>query len=129
MAQKQKLSTKLEHLRKHLDAIAAVTVAVGTLGGALVATGNWIIAGVSAQSNQRIDQLQSEVNAHQKAQQLATTRVELMLLMEHDPTNKVEIERLARHYFVDLGGNAWMSSRFSRWCEEYGGDIGIVVEK
>lgn len=126
---KQKLSTKFEHLRKHLDAVAAVVVAIGTLGGALVAIGNWIISEVSAQSNRRIDQLQSEVNDHQKAQQLATTRVELMLLMEHDPANKAEIERLARYYFVDLGGNAWMSSRYSRWCAEYGGDISVVVAK
>lgn len=129
MTQKQKLSVKFERLRKHLDAIATVTVAVGTLGGALVAAGNWIIAEVSAQSNQRIDQLQDEINDHQKAQQLATTRVELMLLMEHDPTNKVEIERLARHYFLDLGGNAWMSSRYSRWCAEHGGDASVVVAK
>ena len=126
---KQKLSTKLERVRKHLDAIAAVTVAIGTLGGAIVAAGDWIISEVSAQSNQRIDQLQDEINDHQKAQQLVATRVELMLLMEHDPTNKVEIERLARHYFVDLGGNAWMSSRYSRWCAEYGGDISVVVAK
>lgn len=129
MVQKQKIAVRFERIRKHLDAIAAVVVAIGTLGGALVAAGNWIISEVSAQSNQRIDQLQQEVNTRQQQQQLSMTRVELMLLIKHDPTNKVEIEKLARHYFLDLNGNAYMSSLYSSWCAEYGGDISVVVAR
>lgn len=127
MAKKQKISTRFEHFRKHLDAIAAVAVAIGTIGGALVAAGNWIISEVSAQSNQRIDQLQSEVNDHQREQQLSTTRMELMMLLEHDPDNIVEIEMLAKKYFIDLQGDFYMTNLYSSWAKAHGGDTSFVV--
>ena len=127
MANKEKISVRLKHLSEHLNTIAAVAVAIGTIGGTLIAAGNWIISEVSAQSNQRIDQLQSEVNAHQREQQLSVTRMELMILLEHDPDNVVEIEMLAKKYFIDLQGDFYMTNIYSSWAKDHGGDTSFVV--
>lgn len=126
-AQKRKLSAKLESFRKHLDTIVAILVALGTLGGTLAAAGSWIISEVSAQSNQRIDQLQNDMKAQQQKQEQATTRIELMQLMAHDPENVVEIELLARKYFIDLSGDTYMTGVYSSWSKQHGGDTSFVV--
>ena len=56
------------------------------------------------------------------------TRIELMLLIQHDPANTFEIEKVARHYFVDLGGNWYMAALYSDWAATYGGDTSFVKE-
>lgn len=126
---KIKLTEKLKKLSDHLAVMVAIVTSLTAIGGAGVAACHWVVDMVSAQSNQRIDQLQSDMKRHQQAQEQSITRLELMNLIQNDPHNKVEIERLARHYFLDLDGNSYMSSVYSRWCEQYGGDIDIVVKK
>lgn len=127
MTQKQKLSTRFDRLRKHLDAIVAVVAAVTTLGGAVVAAGSWIISEVSAQSNQRIDQLQDELEKSNDEHNLAIMRLELMNLIQNDPNNVVEIEKVGRKYFSG-GGNWYASGYFSRWCTAHSCDASIVLE-
>ena len=126
---KIKLAEKLKKLSDHLAIVVAIITSLTAIGGTGVAACHWVVDTVSAQSNQRIDQLQSDMKQHQRAQEQSITRLELMNLIQNDPHNKVEIERLARHYFLDLDGNSYMSSVYSRWCEQYGGDIGIAVKK
>lgn len=51
-----------------------------------------------------------------------------MNLIQNQPTNKVEVEKVARHYFVDLGGDWYASSFYSKWAAEYEGDITFITE-
>lgn len=127
MTKKEKMSTKFKHLSEHLETIAAVVVAIGTIGGALVAAGNWIISEVSAQSNQRIDRLQSELEKSNDEHNLAIMRLELMNLIQNDPNNVVEIEKVGRKYFSS-GGDWYASGYFSRWCATHSCDASIVLE-
>lgn len=108
---------------------ASLISAVLVVGGALVGAGNWIIKEVSATTNERIDALEAKIDTNQSKNELATTRVELIMLIEHDPTNTVEIEKLAKHYFIDLNGDTWATSVVSQWCKEQSVNCGEILLK
>lgn len=106
---------------------ASLISAVLVIGGALVGAGNWIIKEVSATTNERIDALEAKIDGNQSKNELATTRVELIMLIEHDPNNVVEIEKVAKSYFSN-GGDWYMTSLYSQYAKEYGADTSFVVE-
>ena len=108
---------------------ASLISAVLVIGGALVGAGNWIIGEVSATTNERLDALEAKIDGNQSKNELATTRVELIMLIEHDPTNTVEIEKLAKHYFIDLNGDTWATSVVSQWCKEQSVNCGEILLK
>lgn len=124
---KTDLDKKVRKFSDRLGVVAAIIATLGTIGGAGVAACNWVVNTVSAQSNQRIDQLQQEMKQSQQSQEQAITRLELMNLIQTTPTNIVEIEMLAKKYFVDLSGDMYMTSVYSAWAKEYGGDTSFVV--
>lgn len=124
----KKQADKLKKFSNHIGTMVAIVTGLSTLVGAGLAACNWAVEQVNAQSNQRIDQLQENMAASQREQELAITRIELMQLMQHDPENIVAIERTARHYFKDLGGDSWMSERYSRFAKENGLDASFVVD-
>lgn len=80
--------------------------------------------GVTAQ----VDALREESQAADKESKLSRTRLELNTLISHDPTNVIEIEKVARYYFIDLGGDWYMSQIYSDWAKEYGGDVTFVTD-
>ena len=45
-------------------------------------------------------------------------RSQLLLLISNYPEDKVEIMKLAEHYFSDLSANWYMSSIFNTWLSE-----------
>lgn len=107
--------------------LAALISAVLVITTALVGAGHWIVKEVSASTNERIDALEAKIEANQDENKLAITRLELMTLMETNPENVVEIERVAKTYFVDLKGDLYLTSVYSSWAKEYGGDTSFVV--
>lgn len=128
MAKKEsKIHAKVQKFSDRLGLIVAIITSLSAIGGAGVAACHWVVDTVSAQSNQRIDQLQSDMKDQQKKQEQATTRIELMQLMAHDPENVVEIELLAKKYFVDLSGDTYMTGVYSSWAKQYGGDTSFVL--
>lgn len=62
-------------------------------------------------------------------QDLSLKRLELLNLIAHTPENKVEIERVAKHYFVTLKGDWYATKVYSKWAEEHGGDISFVISE
>lgn len=60
-------------------------------------------------------------------QEKAICRVELALMMNIQEKNKLAIEKKARHYFCELGGNDWMGEAYSNWADKNGGDISILL--
>lgn len=119
---------KAKQLDSHLKLIIGLGGSVVAIVGALVAGFSFVAGQINSIIDGRVDEMEQHITTELKEQQLAVTRLELMTLMEHDPTNKAEIEKLARYYFLTLNGDQYLSSVFTHWAEEYGGDISVVVK-
>lgn len=119
---------KLKNVPQKVKDIAAFISAVLVISTALIGAGHWIVKEVTASTNDRIDALEEKIENNDQESKQAITRLELMSLIQNDPTNVIEIEKLGRYYFTNLGGDRWMSSVYSNWCKEYGGDPSIVVK-
>ena len=120
----------LKNIPQKAKDLAAFISAVLIIFTALVGAGHWIVKEVTASTNDRIDALENKIDDHQETTELATTRLELMMLLDHDPNNIIEIEKLARKYFnPPLNGNTYMTSVISKWCEDHGIDCGTIILK
>lgn len=117
-----------ETLPDRIKKIAAVISAIGVITGAFAGVGNWIVSRVSEQTNERIAALELEVTEAHRESQLGITRLELQGLINDTPENKVEIEKMARFYFTELHGDTYMTSMYSKWAAEYGGNIEFVLK-
>lgn len=124
---KQRL--KIRNFSQKTRDIAAFISAVIVIGGALLGCGKWLLSEINASTNTRVDALEQKIDENRENDELATTRLELMVLMEHDPDNVIEIEKLARHYFLDLKGNSYLTSVFSRYCADHGLNCAEIVLK
>ena len=109
--------------------VAAFVSAVIVIGGAMIGAGKWLLTEINASTNARVDALEGKIDDNYTKDELATTRLELMVLMEHDPDNTIEIEKLARHYFLELKGNSYLTSVFSKWCATHGLNCAEIVLK
>ena len=118
----------LKNVPQKVKDIAAFISAVLVIFTALIGAGHWIVKEVTASTNDRIDALEEKIENNDQESKQAITRLELMSLIQNDPTNVIEIEKLGRYYFINLGGDRWMSAVYSNWCKEYGGDPSIVVK-
>ena len=78
--------------------------------------------------DEQFEGLRQEMKAGQRKDEQAITRLELMMLMTHDPENVLEIEKLARKYFVDLEGNTYMSKMYSDYAKKYKADHTFVTK-
>ena len=130
---KDKTMKKVEKLRlknwsQRVKDVAALLSAIIAIGAALIGGGKWLLTEINASTNARVDALEEKIDDNYTKDELATTRLELMVLMEHDPDNVIEIEKLARHYFSDFNGNSYLTSVFSRWCREHGANCEIVIK-
>lgn len=65
----------------------------------------------------RNDELE-DVKKKLKKLEKDSVRTQLLLLMASFPTNQQEIEEVAQHYFVDCGGNWYMTNLFSSWISD-----------
>ena len=57
---------------------------------------------------------------------MSTTRNELMTLINATPDNVLEIEKVAKKYFMELHGDWYMSGFYSNWAKKHGGDTSFV---
>lgn len=124
MAQKKSLYDKADKkIQRVAGTIGAVVVIIGAITGAL----GWINGQLQNMIASQISDLKGTIQESDKQQNQQITRLELMELMNNQPTNVAEIEKVAKHYFQDLGGNWYMTGLYSKWCEKYGGDPSIAV--
>lgn len=110
-------------VRKWAATIGAVIVIVGALTGAL----SWVQSQFTNVVTEQISDFQAETREADRRHEETITRVELVALMEHDPTNTAAIEKTARYYFRELDGDSYMLQKYSSWAKQYGGDINIIV--
>lgn len=121
---KTSLSEKAnKKLQKWSGIIGAMITIIGAITGACSWVSNQFANAVSSQ----ISDFRDEVKASNTKQDQQITRLELMNLIQNDPTNIVGIEKLARYYFQELNGNQYMTGVYSRWCQQYGGDPSVVL--
>lgn len=124
MAKKESLYDKADkRLHKWAATIGAIVAIVGALTGAL----GWVQTQFTNAVSAQIDDLKAEMHASDKKTEIQITRLELMTLIDTQPENIAEIEKVARHYFIDLKADWYMTGMFSKWCREYGGDATIII--
>ena len=119
---------KIKNWPQKVKDISALISAIIVIGGALIGGGKWLLSEINASTNARVDSLEEKIDSNSTKDELATTRLELMVLIEHDPENTIEIEKLAKHYFSDLNGNSYLTSVFSKWCREHDANCEIVIK-
>ena len=124
----KKKETQFGKISENLKKISAVISAIGVIIGAFVGVGGWIVNQVNAESNEQIQALEARLDEAHKESQLGITRLELQGLINDTPENRAEIEKLARYYFLELHGDTYMTSMYSKWATEYGGNIEIVLK-
>lgn len=143
----RQLEERWDNADRWLKRLVGMITALGTLAGMFMGLFSWgigrldgfvdaKIADVSVQVSavqqnitEQIDVLKSEVKESQTQSTISRTRLELTTLIAHNPTNVIEIEKVARYYFIDLGGDWYMSQVYSDWAREYGGDTTFVTHK
>ncbi len=124
----KKKENQFGKISENLKKISAVISAIGVIIGAFVGVGGWIVNQVNAESNEQIQALEARLDEAHKESQLGITRLELQGLINATPENRAEIEKLARYYFLELHGDTYMTSMYSNWATEYGGNIEIVLK-
>ena len=124
----KKKENQFGKISENLKKISAVISAIGVIVGAFVGVGGWIVNQVNAESNEQIQALEARLDEAHKESQLGITRLELQGLINDTPENRAEIEKLARYYFLELHGDTYMTSMYSNWATEYGGNIEIVLK-
>lgn len=60
--------------------------------------------------------------------ELDTMRLQILNLIQHNPTNHDTILSLARHYFKQLHGNSYMISIVCEWAKQEGIDKQVISE-
>lgn len=134
-----KIKTKWDKLDERVQKWATRLGAIATIVGVLVAGGGWLINQVdnavatrienqTASIQTEVQKLTDKLDSHENQSELSYTRLELMMLMSTDPTNTVEIERLAHRYFSELKGNSYMVSEYNHWCHTYSGNCEIIFK-
>lgn len=123
-----KQRTPKETISDKIKKLAAIVSALGVIFGAFAGVGNWIVSQVNAQSNEQITALEARLDEAHRESQLGITRLELQGLINDTPENRTEIEKLARYYFLELDGDTYMTSMYSKWATEYGGNIEFVLK-
>ena len=124
----KKKENQFGKISENLKKISAVISAIGVIIGAFVGVGGWIVNQVNAESNEQIQALEARLDEAHKESQLGITRLELQGLINDTPENRTEIEKLARYYFLELNGDTYMTSMYSKWATEYGGNIEFVLK-
>lgn len=123
MAKKSLYDKTDKKIQKLAGTIGSILAILGAVGGAC----SWASSQFANAVSTQISGFQDETRDANQRHEQAVTRLELMILMEHDPENTVAIEQMAKYYFDTLGGDKYMTGKYSSWAKEYGGDTSIVI--
>lgn len=112
---------------KKLQRISSTVGAIMAIIGAAAGVCSWVSHQFANFISNQINDFQQEMRESTTENKQAVTRVELMILMEHDPENVVAIEQMAKYYFSELHGDKYMTGKYSAWAKQHGGDMTIVI--
>lgn len=120
--------------------IISTTITVfGTLGVAYITYGmkrdnkqsNDDVGGKIQELSIKVDNQNSELGKvrNELAQNnLQTARIDLFQSIKHTPNEHRAICDLAWHYFIELGGDSWMSGEFAKWAIQEEVDISYIAK-
>lgn len=134
------IESRWDSADKWLKRIISTTGSLVIIIGAVVGSFNWGLSQINSQIIETVEQqfsplstevreIKEQINESTNNTKLSTTRLELSTLITHSPTNVLEIEKVAKYYFVELGGDWYMSQIYSDWAREYGGNLTFVTHK
>lgn len=124
MAKRVGLFDKFEiSIKKISGIITALMVVIGAVTGMM----SWVSAKFANAVAEQISDFREEVKKSDDEQNKSITRLELMNLIQNDPTNVAAIEKIARYYFHTLDGDWYATQKYSDWCNKYGGDPTIIL--
>ena len=117
--------------------VGTTTSAVTTVLGSIFLIG-YIVDRMTSKVNKDLDErlvdikdsiakIEARALKSDLEQEKAICRLELAFLMSRQTKNTLAIEKKARHYFYDLGGNDWMGEEYSKWANKNGGDISVLM--
>lgn len=66
----------------------------------------------------RVFALLKDIQTDQKILKMDTLRLQLLQMMQHDPTNRIAITMLCDQY-VKQGGNSYILAEFEKWAKKY----------
>ena len=137
MTKKSKLNNivqKWDELDRWAKRILSAIATIGTVVGLVAGITGWVTVQLDSHLDTKIESITSKIeqldvksDAADKKLELSNTRLELTTLITHSPDNIIEIEKVARYYFIDLGGDWYMSQIYSDWAREYDGDLTFVT--
>lgn len=132
----KQLETKWDNLDRWVKRVLGAIATVGTIIGLATGVATWTTSQIDHHLDAKIEtitakiaELDTKSDTADSKLELSNTRLELTTLIAHNPENVIEIERVARYYFMDLGGDWYMSKIYSDWAREHGGDLSFVVHK
>lgn len=96
------------------------TILVAALSGGLF---TFIIFFVQRKDNKndQLDKLEKAIAEIQEKLIIAEKdriRTQMLIMMNHYPDDRIEIMKLAEHYFAVLHGDWYMTSIFNKWLEK-----------
>lgn len=108
-----------------LSDITGIIAAIGVIAG-----GNgfvqWYVNRKDKNRQQKLDDIYEELkkinqkhtdDRHDLMKEII--KLQLYTMLTTEPDNVKDIISLAQTYFVELGGNSWMYSRYKKWAKEH----------
>lgn len=119
-----------------LKLCAAIGIIIGGFSSILGWASNQLANAIDLQLSSHLDSsevkletITQRIESAESKNELSNTRLELLMLINHSPSNVIEIEKVARHYFIDLNGDWYMSQIYSDWAKTYGGDTSFITHR
>lgn len=95
-----------------------LTIVLG--GGNALLFLKFLIERYDRKTEKKEEKKQEAVDKTLKKLEKDGVRTQLLLLILLRPDEQTEILKIAEHYFVKLNANWYMTSVFSKWCDEHG---------
>lgn len=94
------------------DYVMPIILAI--IGGGAFGFIEFLIKRKDTKQEKKIDKLSKSIESLQRSQ----CRTEMLVMMNHYPSEQMEIMRLARVYFETLQGDFYMTSLFAKWLNQ-----------
>lgn len=127
MAKNKDKEKLIDKISSKLSKLAGVISAVLIIVSASTGVTTWISSQLTKDISDRMTAIETEVKSANLKTETQITRLELLNLVQNQPENTAEIEKVARHYFQDLGGDWYATGIYSKWCARFGGDPSIAA--
>lgn len=115
----EKLSAKTQNIAKFVSAVLVFIGAISSLCGFIQKSVHEVITFETAGLQAQIDNNQKKSEELERQILMATSRSEIMNLIQNYPDHIESIKTAGRYYFQDLHGDSYVHAIFYEWCKEY----------